>query len=119
MLGGLGGGGVGGKESCFVGAWGGIGGVEGCFLTRRRGDAEEDAENAFLGLASVPTERRAEKSTTESAEAAEIIGLRREAEALFWKEEGRQWRISTGHNARPWRASPASLAARGFLGTPV
>ena len=28
-------------------------GVEGCFLTRRRGGAEEDAENAFLGLASV------------------------------------------------------------------
>src|ERR1035437_4971781 len=59
-------------------------------------------------------ERRAGGSKPESAEAAEIIGLRREAEALFWKEETRQWRISTGHNALRWRASSASGAAHGY-----
>src|ERR1017187_3513888 len=45
---------------------------------------------------------------------AEIIGLLREAEALFWKEETRQWRISTGHNALRWRASSANGAAHGY-----
>src|ERR1019366_4191835 len=83
----VGGMGVGGRKNILCWRDSGLGGgVEGCFLTGRRGGAE----------------------------AAEIIGLLREAEALFWKEETRQWRISTGHNALRWRASSASGAAHGY-----